>query len=285
MPRHIFYNRESAGKALARQLLGSYSREDVVVYALPRGGVVVGAEVARAFGAPFDIVVTQRISHPMYPEFSVCAIAEGDVRVYGESGFCGMDHGWVDHELGAGLREVRRRTIVYRHQREVVSAEGKVAIIVDDGISNGLMMKAAIEVLRRHRPARIVVATPIAPHAAIQELFLLADDVVVLVGTSLTPLQVHTCYAVFPRVSDNDVLALLDSSNMSHGMPVYPDYHKTCALYEERKGVHPQPRSTKHSDIQKEPPRVAHRLEGVVKNTGIKPRKKAKKSKQVLQSE
>src|SRR2546422_6242567 len=166
MDGQVFANRREAGAVLAAELERYKDRGDVVVLALPRGGVPVGYEVAKALGAPLDVFVVRKLGVPGHREFAFGAIASGGVRVLTEGIGRRLDPRIVDAVTAAEQAELRRREHAYRGDSPPVDVVGKTVILVDDGLATGASMRAAVVALRARGPARIVVAVPTAAPAA-----------------------------------------------------------------------------------------------------------------------
>ncbi len=132
----IFKDRVDAGRKLA-EALAFYQREDVVIYALPRGGVVLGAEIARRFAAPLDLIIVRKVGHPTSPEYAIAAVAEDGHTVVNPLEVDSVDREWFEENVRIERREARRRRELYTRGHPSVSATGKVAIIVDDGLATG----------------------------------------------------------------------------------------------------------------------------------------------------
>jgi putative phosphoribosyl transferase len=206
----IFANRRDAGAALAAELKQYRGRSDVVVLALPRGGVPVGYEVARALDAPLDVFVVRKLGAPGHRELAMGAIASGGVRVLNRDviGWYGISPTAIEATAREELAELERRERLYREQRDPVEVRGKTVLLVDDGLATGSTMKAAVQAIRQRAPGRIVVAVPVgAPHTC-SELQALADEVV----CARTPedfAAVGQFYADFEQTSDAEVRELL----------------------------------------------------------------------------
>ena len=159
-----FRDRADAGRVLAGELAEFAGQSDVIVLGLPRGGVPVAYEVARALGAPLDVFLVRKLGLPGHPEFAMGAIASGDVRLINEDVV--RMYRVTDTELETVIaeeeRELERRERSYRDGRPFPSIEGRTVILVDDGLATGASMRAAIVALREKSPARIVVAVPVA---------------------------------------------------------------------------------------------------------------------------
>lgn len=206
-PSHIrFGNRRDAGVQLAKAL-ARYDGEDAVVYALPRGGVVLGAEVAKQLELPLALIIPRKIGHPENPEYAVCVVTEEGELVCNEEESSRLDPKWLKAAAKREQKEAMRRRAAYGGAR--LSASGKVAIIVDDGIATGLTIRAAIRTLRHELPSEVVVAAPIAPREVVEYLRKEADDVVVLDDTEPFLGAIGAYYESFPQVTDEEVVRIL----------------------------------------------------------------------------
>lgn len=206
----IFKNRKEAGQKLAEALRG-YADKKIVVYALPRGGVVVGVEVAQRLASSLDLVIPRKIGHPYDPEYALAAVTENGDVVADAAEIAAIDEDWFDKEIKEQKAEAKRRRETYLGNAASPAIEGAVAIIVDDGIATGLTMKAAIQDLRRRHPKQIVVAVPVAPQDTLAEISKLVDRVVCL----FSPKEpgsfgaIGEYYGSFPQVKDNEVVDLM----------------------------------------------------------------------------
>jgi len=209
-----FRNRVDAGQQLGRALQ-KYAGDDVIVYALPRGGVVLGVEVAAALNAPLDLVIPRKIGHPLQPEYAIAAVAESGALATNEYEIGQVSPMWLEGAIAAEKDEARRRRQRYLGGRAIKSAKGRTAILVDDGIATGLTMRAAIGDVRNMQPARIVVAVPVAPLDTVDALRRDVDDVVTVFTDSFYLGAVGAYYDDFPQVSDEEVVALLQSGRMA----------------------------------------------------------------------
>jgi putative phosphoribosyl transferase len=203
----IFTDRADAGKKLARALR-CYKGQDIVIYALPRGGVVLGAEIARELEAPLDLIVVRKIGHPSYPEYAIAAIAEDGHTAMNPSEVASIETEWFEERSQNERQEARRRRELYTRGRTAISATDKIAIIVDDGLATGLTMFAAIQEVRHARPKKVVVAVPVAPPNTVQELKEVVDEVVAL---HITPAlgAIGAFYLSFDQVTDAEVIELM----------------------------------------------------------------------------
>lgn len=205
-----FHNRVTAGRLLSERLAPLRSHAPVVL-ALPRGGVPVGFEIARALGAPLDVLIVRKLGAPHQPELAIGALGENGVRV--------LNHDLVD-AIGVTAEslakieqreavEIERRRERYRHGRPMVDVEGRTAIIVDDGLATGATARAAVEVARAMRAAHVIVAVPVGAPDSLATLRDLADDVVALVEPADFA-AVGAWYDDFRQVGDDEVERLLE---------------------------------------------------------------------------
>ncbi|CAH2601079.1 Phosphoribosyltransferase [Rhodovastum atsumiense] len=210
----LFEDRTEAGRLLAGRLL-DLKPDRPVVLALPRGGVPVGYEIARALDAPLDLVLVRKIGVPFQPELALGAVAEGErPEQVVDAGLQALLH--IDAAELAGLRarelaEMERRRCAYLAGRVQADLLGRPAIVVDDGIATGATMRVALRAVRRRRPARLVLAVPVAPAATIAELREEADLVVCL-ATPGDFRSVGQFYRHFPQLRDEEVIAILDEA-------------------------------------------------------------------------
>ena len=205
-----FRDRADAGEQLA-QALKKYQRQDGVVYALPRGGVVLGAIVARALDMPLDLLIPRKIGHPLQPEYAICAIVENGEMACNQQEVARVDPQWFRQEVEAERHEARRRRELYLGGREPEPVKGKTAIIVDDGIATGLTMEVAIHDAKRRKPAHLVVAVPVAPPDTVEQLSREVDDFVVLDRSRHYLGAVGAYYDYFNQTTDDEVIELLRS--------------------------------------------------------------------------
>jgi putative phosphoribosyl transferase len=205
-----FRDRADAGRGLAERLRRCRLEEPIVVVGLPRGGVPVAAEVARALGAPLDVLVVRKLGCPWQPELAMGAIGEGDVIVLnpGLIAAAGLGAEAVREVVRRERVELERRVRRYRGGRPPAPVEGRTVVLVDDGLATGSTARAAIRVLRGRGARRVVLAVPVAPPHAVQELRELADEVVA-VETPEPFLAIGQFYADFSQTSDEEVARLL----------------------------------------------------------------------------
>jgi len=206
----MFSDRVDAGKELAQALI-SYKGQPVVVYALPRGGVVLGVEVAKFLQAPLDLIVVRKIGHPMQPEYAIGAVAEDGYVVTNSDEVENLDKRWLDHAIAAELKEARRRRRLFLQGRGPVSVKDKIAIIVDDGLATGLTMLAAIHEICQRGPKEVVVAVPVAAAETAGRLRFEVDKLVALYIPEWLG-AIGAFYERFDQVNDDEVVALMNSA-------------------------------------------------------------------------
>jgi predicted phosphoribosyltransferase len=204
----LFNDRQDAGRQLAA-LLAKFRSRSGVVYALPRGGVPVAAEVARLLQWPLDLVTARKVGHPYQQEYAIAAVTETGEIATNPDEVGRVDRQWFERAVAAERQEAQRRHTLYLGRRTAPSVMGKVAIVVDDGIATGLTMKAAIMQLRRLRPEYLVLAIPVAPHDTAQALSHLVDEIVAVDIPYRFLGAVGSYYRDFHQVSDDEVIATL----------------------------------------------------------------------------
>jgi putative phosphoribosyl transferase len=208
--RRAFEDRREAGRALEAPLRQYAGRDDVVVLALPRGGVPVAYEVARALDAPLDLFLVRKLGTPGHRELAMGAIASGGVRVLNDDvvRWYGIPQDEIDAVAREEERELRRRELAYREGREPAPIEGRVVILVDDGLATGSTMRAAVKAVRQRQPSRVVVAVPVGARETCDELSAIADEVF-CVRTPEPFSAVGQWYLDFDQTTDEEVRRLL----------------------------------------------------------------------------
>jgi putative phosphoribosyl transferase len=207
---HVFTDRSEAGRLLAKKLAAYEGQKDVIVLALPRGGVPVAVEVARALDAPLDVFLVRKLGLPGQEELAMGAIASGGVYVLNERvrQSLHISDEMIDAVIARERRELERREQLYRGKRPPFDGRDRIVILVDDGLATGSTMRAAIAALRGCHPARIVVAVPVGAAETCADLQAVADDVVCL----QTPVPFHAVgvwYHDFSQTADDQVRDLL----------------------------------------------------------------------------
>lgn len=213
-----FQDRYDAGRQLAVRLQSLAGAGDLLVLALPRGGVPVAWEVAERLDAPLDVFLVRKLGVPGHEELAMGAIASGGVLVLNEDVVHGLG---IPQEVIYGVAEretaeLRRREEAYRDDRAPLNAQGKTAILIDDGLATGASMQSAVRGLRKQAPAKIVVAVPVTPPSTIQEFAPLVDDLV-YVEAPEPFFGVGYWYDDFRQTTDDEVRYLLQQAHERHG--------------------------------------------------------------------
>jgi predicted phosphoribosyltransferase len=213
-----FVDRAEAGRVLAAELSHLAGRTDVTVLALPRGGVPVGYQVARALEAPLDVLLARKVGVPGHAELAMGAVGAGGVRVLNQAvvDALGILPAAIDEAAGRESAELARREESYRPGRPPLDVAGRVAVIVDDGLATGATMRAAVTALRALGPARIVVAVPVGARETCSELAGDADEVV-CARMPRTFRAVGEWYDDFTQTTDDEIRALLAREEDDHG--------------------------------------------------------------------
>jgi predicted phosphoribosyltransferase len=214
----LFANRREAGRMLASLLMKYANRDDVLVLALPRGGVPVGFEVARALKAPLDVFIVRKLGVPGHDELAMGAIATGGVRVLNDDVVIPfeLEPEVIDAVAAREEKELVRRERLYRGARPAPDVQGRTVILVDDGLATGSTMRAAVAALRKQGPARIVVAVPVAAPETCEEFKTEVDEAV----CAATPLMfngVGRWYEDFSQTTDEEVHELLAQARSCAG--------------------------------------------------------------------
>lgn len=219
----LFRDRADAGRRLAERLTHLRTEEPIVL-ALPRGGVTVGYEVARALGAPLDVIVARKLGAPFQPELGIGAIAPGGVRVLNEEAvrWLGISEAEIARIAERESREMERRIRLYRGDQPMPDLRGRTVILVDDGIATGVTTRAAIESVRQSRPQKLVLAVPVCA-AETSDILQQEVDEFICLSTPTEFIAVGVWYENFTQVSDEEVIQLLARAKAeaaeSHGVP------------------------------------------------------------------
>jgi len=208
----IYRDRREAGQRLAQALADrGYQGDGLLVLGIPRGGVPVADEVARALHAPLDVVISRKLRAPYQPELAIGAVVSGDaLQIINEvlAQAAGATPEYIEREVRHQQAEIERRMRAYRGDRPPPDVKGRTVIVIDDGIATGYTFRAALAGLRRLQPGRLVAAVPVAPPESLAEVGAAADDVVCL-ATPDPFWAVGTWYADFSQTTDEDVIAIL----------------------------------------------------------------------------
>lgn len=203
----IFKNRQDAGQKLAETLQNYKNAPNTIVLALPRGGVVVGYEIAKALNLPLDIVVPRKIGAPGNPEYAIGAIAETGDAILSEEEVRYVKKEWLKQAMEEEKKEAQRRLITYR-PGPPPDLKNKTVILVDDGVATGFTMRAAVASIKARQPAKIIVAVPHGAQDSLEKIKSEADEVVCLYSPAAY-WAVGAHYEEFPQTSDEEVIELL----------------------------------------------------------------------------
>ena len=209
----IFKDRRDAGRKLAEKL-ASYRGSDAIVVALPRGGVVVGHEIACDLSLPLDIIAVRKVRHPASPEYAIGAVDEYGTHIINKEEATQVDEAWLQREIESETKEARRRSLLYRKGLDILDLAGRIVIVVDDGIATGYTMEAALMAIRKHWPRKIIVAVPVAPPDIARRLIGEVDKFVTLADPNEFRGAVGSHYRVFEQIDDDEVVGLLHSSSL-----------------------------------------------------------------------
>lgn len=214
-----FKNRREAGRQLLARL-PEVEKDNSVVIALPRGGVPVADEIAEGLGIPLDVILVRKVGAPMQPELAVAAVTDGegmqvtvneDIRAE-----LGLTHADVEELARKQLPEIERRREAYYGGRKPTPLAGKTVIVVDDGVATGATANSALRLIRKQKPARLILALPVAPADTIRRLEQHADEVVCL-STPAPFFAVGAHYVDFSQVEDEEVIEILRQSHATDG--------------------------------------------------------------------
>jgi len=205
----MFKDRKEAGEKLAFKLK-DYKGKDAVIYALPRGGIVVADEIAKVLNCPLDILVSRKIGHPFSPEYAIGAIAPDGHSIFNEKEKKEIEPKELEKIVNKEIAEAQRRDTAYLGGRKHIGAKDKIAIIVDDGIATGLTMKLAVKEIKHQNPKKIVIVVPVLPKDAAVSLRKEVDEVVSILEDENYLGAVGSYYEYFPQVEDNEVIKIME---------------------------------------------------------------------------
>ena len=214
MSFHRFSTREEAGRQLAEKLV-AMKIDNPLVLALPRGGVPIACEVAKALKAPLDLILVRKIGVPWQPELAAAAVVDGDhpdlVLNNSVMSMVGLHRADIEKQMKQQLAEIDRRRTLYMGGRTPLAVEGRTVIVIDDGIATGTTVRAALTALRRRKPKRLILAVPVAPPETVTELTPDVDDLVCLQQPE--PFYaIGQFYTDFHQVADDEVIDLMKSA-------------------------------------------------------------------------
>lgn len=237
-----FRDRYDAGKQLATHLTAYRDRPDVLVLALPRGGVSVAFEVARTLHAPLDVMIVRKLGVPGQEELAMGAIASGGVRVLNEDVVYarGISEEIIEAAAARAQLELTRREHLYRGNRPVYDIHGRTIVLVDDGIATGATMRAAVAAVKQQQPAQLIIAVPVAATETCDELMAQGNKVI-------CPVMLEMLYAVgiwyehFPQTSDEEVCDLLARASQEQALWLQQQQQqKTAMTTQQNEAYHPQ---------------------------------------------
>jgi len=204
----MFQDRDDAGRQLAEKLK-KYQKDNLLILALPRGGVPVAYQVSQVLNAPLDVFVVRKVGFPGNPELGVGSVAPGVLFLDKDSLHrLGLRHSDLKEIIEIEQKELQRRLHLYRGDTTLPNVVGKTVILIDDGIATGVTTRAAIQGIQQLKPSKLILAVPVAPLEAVEMLKNLVDELVCL---EIPPFfyAVGAFYQRFPQVSDDEVIALL----------------------------------------------------------------------------
>lgn len=212
----MFEDRFQAGRELAN-LLDKYKNDpDVLILALPRGGVELGSEISKRLNLPLDVVMVRKIGHRNYPEYAIGAVAEDESAVYNEREATLADGNWLKKAEEEARELIKKRVKFYFESKtNRKNIKSKIAILVDDGIATGFTMEVAVRAVKNKGAKKIIVAVPVAPPDSVAKLKELANEVIVVDDPKNFLGAVGSHYYSFNQVSDDEVKALLKNTNSS----------------------------------------------------------------------
>jgi putative phosphoribosyl transferase len=209
----VFQDRREAGRILAKELSSFKGQDDVIVLGIPRGGVVVGREIAQALNVPLDVYITRKIGAPHNPELAIGAVASDGTLVldYQLAKRLGVSQDYMDAESERQRREIERRITEYRGKLPAPELKGKVVILADDGVATGATTLASIRAIRTQEPDQLILAVPVGPRDTIESLKREVDRLLCLHAPEIF-WAVGAFYSIFDQTSDEEVKALLQKN-------------------------------------------------------------------------
>jgi putative phosphoribosyl transferase len=210
----IFKDRQSAGMKLAEKLFAYQSDPNAIIIGLPRGGVIVAAEIAQKLNLPLDIVVTRKIGSPISPELAIGAISESGTVILDQNvinSIGGVDKNFIEKQVETEKKETERRLTLYRAGRTPLDLKDKTVIIVDDGIATGATMRAAVKSVKEKGAIKVILVIPVAPKDILEVLSQDVDKVVCLTTPDVF-YAIGTFYKNFPQIQDDQVVKALEAS-------------------------------------------------------------------------
>lgn len=206
----MFLNRTDAAKKLVDPLKSYALKKDTCVLSLTRGGIVLGYELAKSLHLPLDVIIVRKLGAPDNPEYAIGALSEyGEVMVNNEVvKSYGIAWKYIEDQILQEKKEIERRQKMFRGEKKPLSLDNKTVILVDDGLATGYTMKAAVSDVKKQKASKVIVAVPVGPPDAVEELKMVADEVICLFTPSMF-FAVGNHYIDFSQVSDEEVIYLL----------------------------------------------------------------------------
>lgn len=211
MGSRVFENRAAAGRAMSSRVADIVGDRDALVLGLPRGGVVVAYEIAERLGAELDVYLVRKLGTPQHPELAMGAVAQGGVKVLNQDvvRYHGISEEQIETTVRIESEEIDRRERLYRGSRPAEGIEGRVAVLVDDGLATGATMKAAIMAIRKQNPELLIAAIPVGAPKVCEDIEAITDELVVLEKPSMF-FAVGAWYEEFEQTTDEEVVHLLE---------------------------------------------------------------------------
>lgn len=207
----MWKNRQEAGQMLSLKL-SKFKNKNAVIYALPRGGVVLGGEINKLLKIPLDLVIVRKLGHPFNPEYAIGAVAEDGHTILNNFEMTNIDKEQFGKKIEEEKNEVKRRRVKYLGDKNRIPATGKTAILVDDGVATGLSIFLAIKEIKHQNPQKIIVAIPVVPKDVSEKIEKEVDELVALSIPGIYLGAVGNYYADFPQVEDDEVIKILNES-------------------------------------------------------------------------
>ncbi len=213
----LFNDRYDAGRQLAQKLT-EYQGQPVLVLAIPNGGIPVGLEVAQALNAGLDVVIVRKLPLPLNPEAGFGAVADDGSVILNEELVerAGLNSEQINAQVAKVRIDIRQRSLLYRKDKPLALAMGKIVIIVDDGLASGFTMKAAVESVRRRQPKEVIIAVPVASGIAMEQVKPVADKIVTVAVGTMPRFSVASFYRRWYDLNDKEVLRCLEDWQSRH---------------------------------------------------------------------
>jgi len=206
-----FKDREQAGRQLAEQLQ-KYKGKDTIILAIPRGGLVIGFALAKALGAPLDIIVTKKIGYPGDPEYAIGAVGPNKAVIVNEDAAKDVPKDYIDEQVKEISAAINEKYSKYKGKVEIPNLKDKIVILTDDGVATGSTIKVSIELIKQQQPKKIVVAIPVGPPETIHEIAQQVDEIICLEQPAEF-FAIGAFYDVFPQVEDEEAITYLKEAN------------------------------------------------------------------------